>query len=123
MHDKYIECLKEVLTMEKESSLKAKALYDDYEIKIKEIKAEREEKLGNMTRFLETKISDFIKENVKFNKNDKLYYPCDKGSGYYLKFNRIESENIILDIYTKGWKFKENEFILPLRCFASLEII
>ena len=54
-------------------------------------------------------IENEILNKLNLKAGDKFYFKCN-GSGYYLKFNRVERESLIFDIESKGGKVKNKIF-------------
>lgn len=56
-------------------------------------------------------LTEIIEANIHLDKEKTYFYKCN-GSGYYLKFNEVRGEYIVLDIYTKGGKKKGTHFFI-----------
>lgn len=109
---KLSEKLKEFRTLESDIRV-------DSAHKIYHIQTERDEKL----RALKQDRRMVIFCNMPFRYGDRLYYYCDKGSGYYGIFKGIRNYKVVMEITTKTGRRKFRDFEINMENILALRKI
>ena len=87
--------------------------------KIRKIKSDKYNKLCKLNR--ERRV--FILSNMPFKYGDRLFYHCDKGSGYYGIFKGIRNWKVVMEITTKTGRRKFKDFEIDIKSIRALKKI